>query len=40
MQIFVAAEKMTAQQALEAGLVEAIADDPVRFISDKLLPSL
>jgi len=40
MQMFVAAEKMTATQALEAGLVEAVADDPATFITDKLLPSL
>lgn len=40
MQMFVAAEKLTAQQAFAAGLVEAITEDPVRFIIDKLLPSL
>ena len=40
MQVFVAAEKMTATQALEAGLVEAVTDDPATFITDKLLPSL
>jgi enoyl-CoA hydratase/carnithine racemase len=32
MQMFAAAEKMTAQQALEAGLVEAVCDDPVSQI--------
>ena len=40
MEMFVAAEKMTAEQALAAGLVEVIAEDPVRFITDKMLPSL
>jgi len=40
LQMFAAAEKMTATQALEAGLVEAVADDPATFITDKLLPSL
>jgi enoyl-CoA hydratase/carnithine racemase len=34
MQMFVAAEKMNAQQALAAGLVEAVVDDPVTFITD------
>jgi len=29
MQIFVTAEKLTAEQALQIGLIEAIADDPV-----------
>jgi len=40
MQMFAAAEKMTAAQALEAGLVEAIDGDPVKLITDKLLPGL
>ena len=40
MQMFLAAEKMTAQQALAAGLVEAITEDPVRFVINQLLPSL
>ena len=40
MQMFLAADKIDAQQALAVGLVEAIAEDPVRFVTDKLLASL
>ena len=40
MQVFLAAEKLNAQQAFAAGLVEAIAEDPARFVTEKLLPSL
>ncbi|MFL6300368.1 MAG: enoyl-CoA hydratase/isomerase family protein [Terriglobales bacterium] len=40
MQMFVAAEKLNAQQALGAGLVEAVVDDPVTYITDSLLRSL
>ena len=40
MQMFVAAEKVNAQQAWAAGLVEAVADDPVTYITDSLLGSL
>jgi enoyl-CoA hydratase/carnithine racemase len=40
MQMFLAAEKLTAQQALGAGLVEAVVDDPVTYITDSLLRSL
>jgi enoyl-CoA hydratase/carnithine racemase len=37
MQMFLAAEKMNAAQALAAGLVEAVVDDPVKHITEKLL---
>ena len=37
MQMFLAAEKLTAQQALAVGLVEAVLDDPVTYITDSLL---
>jgi enoyl-CoA hydratase/carnithine racemase len=40
MQMFLAAEKLNAQQALAAGLVEAVSDDPVTYITDSLLRSL
>ena len=40
MQMFLAAEKLTAQQALAAGLVEAVVDDPVSYVTDSLLVSL
>jgi enoyl-CoA hydratase/carnithine racemase len=40
MQMFVAAEKLNARQALAAGLVEAVVDDPVTYITDSLLGSL
>jgi len=40
MQMFLAAEKLNAQQALAAGLVEAVSDDPVTCITDSLLQSL
>ncbi len=40
MQMFVAAEKLNAHQALAAGLVEAIADDPVTYITDMLSAGL
>jgi enoyl-CoA hydratase/carnithine racemase/predicted GIY-YIG superfamily endonuclease len=40
MQMFLAAEKINAQQALEIGLVEAISDDPVTYVTEKLMQSL
>jgi enoyl-CoA hydratase/carnithine racemase len=40
MQMFLAAEKLSAQQALAAGLVEAVVEDPVTYITDTLLRSL
>lgn len=40
MQMFVAAEKMNAQQALAAGLVEAVVEDPVTYITDMLRAGL
>jgi enoyl-CoA hydratase/carnithine racemase len=40
MQMFLAAEKLDAWQAVAAGLVEAIADDPVTYVTDNLLRSL
>jgi enoyl-CoA hydratase/carnithine racemase len=40
MQMFLAAEKLNAHQALAAGLVEAVVDDPVTYITGSLLRSL
>jgi enoyl-CoA hydratase/carnithine racemase len=40
MQMFLAAEKLNAQQALAAGLVEAVVENPVTYITDSLLRSL
>jgi enoyl-CoA hydratase/carnithine racemase len=37
MQMFLAAEKMNAAQAMAAGLVEAVVEDPVKRITGKLL---
>jgi enoyl-CoA hydratase len=37
MQMFLAAEKLNAQQALAVGLVEAVVDQPVTYITDSLL---
>jgi enoyl-CoA hydratase len=40
MQMFLTAEKLNAKQALAVGLVEAVVDDPVTYITDSLLGSL
>jgi len=40
MQMFLTAEKLNAQQALAAGLVEGLVADPVTFITDTLLGGL
>jgi enoyl-CoA hydratase len=40
MQMFLAAEKLNAQQALAAGLVEAVVADPVTYMTDTLLRGL
>ena len=40
MQMFLTAEKVNAQQALATGLVEAVVNDPVTYITDVLLQSL
>ena len=40
MQMFLAAEKVNARHALAAGLVEAVVDDPVTYITDSLLGCL
>lgn len=37
MQMFLAAEKIDAQQALDAGLVEAIAENPARHVLEQLM---
>jgi enoyl-CoA hydratase len=40
MQMFLAAEKIDAQMALQIGLVEAISDDPVAYVTDTLSAGL
>lgn len=40
MQMFLAAEKLNAQQALAGGLVEAVVADPLTFMTDTLLRGL
>jgi enoyl-CoA hydratase len=40
MQMFLAAEKLHASEALRTGLVHFVSDDPVTYVTDVLVPSL